>query len=413
MIMLMWGCTQEKSFVKRDGLQFIQEGKPYRFMGTNYWYGALLGMPSGKDTGRKRLVRELSFLAEKGVTNLRILAGAEGFGKIRDFNRVEPALQPARGVFNEDVLKGLDFLLDEMSKRNMKAVIFLSNNWEWSGGFLQYVNWHGFLPDSVMRQKMNWDSFGAYASQFYNCEECVSDYVKQVDKVITRVNSVNGKKYREDNTIMTWELANEPRPMRRAADRAFVKWVLEMSAHIKSLDKNHLVTAGCEGQAGTESMELFEEISITPNIDYLTIHLWPKNWGWLQDTAWVKNFDTIAAHCRNYMTPHIALAEKLNKPLVLEEFGFPRDKECYRVGSPVIGRDKFYEFMLGQVRDSRVIAGCNFWGFGGMGRPVENQIYWEHGDDFLTDPPLEEQGLNSVFDTDTTTWKVIKKFITE
>jgi mannan endo-1,4-beta-mannosidase len=28
-------------------------------------------------------------------------------------------------------------------------------------------------------------------------------------------------------------------------------------------------------------MELFERIHADPNIDYLVMHIWPKNWGWL------------------------------------------------------------------------------------------------------------------------------------
>ena len=43
-----------------------------------------------------------------------------------------------------------------------------------------------------------------------------------------------------------------------------------------------------------------------------------------------------------------------------------------------------------------------------MARPVKGQTFWKDGDDYTGDPPMEEQGLNSVFDGDITTWRLIK-----
>ena len=33
------------------------------------------------------------------------------------------------------------FALAEMAKRDMRGILFLSNYWQWSGGFAQYVRW--------------------------------------------------------------------------------------------------------------------------------------------------------------------------------------------------------------------------------------------------------------------------------
>jgi mannan endo-1,4-beta-mannosidase len=57
------------------------------------------------------------------------------------------------------------------------------------------------------------------------------------------------------------------------------------------------------------------------------------------------------------------------------------------------------------------IAGCNFWAFGGIARPIPGQIFWKDGDEFMGDPEGEEQGLNSVFDSDTSTWQLINKYV--
>ena len=47
--------------------------------------------------------------------------------------------QPEPGVYNDEVLAGLDYLMMELGKRDMTAVLYFNNAWEWSGGYTQYV----------------------------------------------------------------------------------------------------------------------------------------------------------------------------------------------------------------------------------------------------------------------------------
>ena len=46
---------------------------------------------------------------------------------------------PAPMVYNDTIFAGLDYLLAEMGKRDMLAVLYLNNSWEWSGGYGQYL----------------------------------------------------------------------------------------------------------------------------------------------------------------------------------------------------------------------------------------------------------------------------------
>ncbi|MFL6229264.1 MAG: cellulase family glycosylhydrolase [Pyrinomonadaceae bacterium] len=392
--------------------KFYLNEKPYYYVGANYWYGSLLGLEKDESRGVGRLRRELDFLKANGVTNLRLMAGAEGSGLINGVTRVGPPLQPRQGEFDEDVLGGLDLVLSEMGKRHLKAIIFLSNNWEWSGGFQQYLIWNGLVPDALKSRKLTWDEQRDIVSQFYTCEPCEESYNRQVKLILGRVNKYNHRSYAEDPTIMAWELANEPRPMRPAAAEAYRRWIGAVSAMIKTADAHHLVTLGHEGFMGTEDMNLYKQIHADRNVDYLTIHIWPKNWQWFAGERIAEGFPNVTEKALAYIEQHLSVAEKLNKPLVIEEFGLPRDGHSFEPDAPTSLRDTFYGkifSVLGrQAASGGHLAGANFWAFGGAARPFKGQTYWKAGDDYMGDPPMEEQGLNTVFDSDRSTWALIR-----
>jgi mannan endo-1,4-beta-mannosidase len=233
--------------------------------------------------------------------------------------------------------------------------------------------------------------------------------------VVERKNTVTGILYYNDPTIMSWELANEPRPMRPSADIEYIQWISDAAAYIKSIDHHHLITTGCEGEMGTESMDIFKTIHADKNIDYATIHIWPKNWSWFRDTAIAGGLKNVISNSTAYIHKHIEAARQIDKPLVLEEFGLPRDQHSFSKEATTVSRDTYYSVIFTELLASHtkhdVIAGGNFWAFSGTGRPSRKKgIWWQAGDDWLGDPPMEEQGLNSVFDSDESTWNIIYSF---
>lgn len=403
----------QKFVTIKDG-RFKIKNKVYYFVGANFWYASYLGLEKSPARGVDRLRKELDFLKSQNIQNIRVLAAVEGSGKLNGANRVEPAYQTDAGKFNDANLNGLDILMDEAGKRNMKVILFLSNNWEWSGGWLQYLIWNNKIDKIKSAGKLNWDDQRDFTAKFYTCEECKNQYFEQVRKIITRRNSVNGKKYTKDKTLMAWEIANEPRPMRPAANEDYKKFIAESAAFIKSLDKNHLVTTGSEGEQGTEDMNLYKENHADKNIDYLTIHIWPKNWEWFRNDTMEKDFESVKKKTSEYIQAHIKIADELKKPLVLEEFGFPRDGHSFDVSGPTTLRDRYYESVLELWKESKnqngSFQGCSFWAFNGIARPIPGQIFWKKGDDYMGDPPMEEQGLNGVFISDQSTWEIIKKY---
>ncbi|MFA6818900.1 MAG: beta-mannosidase, partial [Bacteroidales bacterium] len=164
------GCITREgkdSFVRVENGQFIRNGKPYRFIGFNFWYAGLLAS-EGTGGDRDRLHRELDYLKSAGVDNLRIMVGADG---PENRAKVRPSLQTGPGVYNDTLLRGLDYLLTELGKRDMLAVLFFNNTWEWTGGYSQYLEWAGYgkAPVPVID---GWPAFQEYVGQYLGCETC-------------------------------------------------------------------------------------------------------------------------------------------------------------------------------------------------------------------------------------------------
>ena len=85
--------------VVEDGL-FVCDNYPSHFIGTNFWYGAILAS-DGEGGDRVRLEAELDTLKSLGMINLRVLVGGDGPDGIP--TRVSPTLQKEPGVYNDTI----------------------------------------------------------------------------------------------------------------------------------------------------------------------------------------------------------------------------------------------------------------------------------------------------------------------
>ena len=95
-MLLLNSCHSDcPSFVKVENGRFVSEDYPSHFVGTNFWYGAILAS-EGQGGDRERLAKELDFLKENGMVNLRVLVGGDGPDGIP--TRVCPTLQKSPGV---------------------------------------------------------------------------------------------------------------------------------------------------------------------------------------------------------------------------------------------------------------------------------------------------------------------------
>jgi mannan endo-1,4-beta-mannosidase len=193
---------------------------------------------------------------------------------------------PEPGVYNEDMFEGLDYVLYQMKKRGMKAVMVLNNFWQWSGGFAQYVSWVtnttipfplGY-PDNDPLAQHSWNEFGDYSASFYTCKECIDLWKKHIETVINRKNIYTGIRYKDDDTIFSWEFANESRQNSIGSKPLHNEFIEDISGYIKSLDNHHMITLGSEAHPSF-GRDIFIRKNNHKNLDYLTSHIWVQNWG--------------------------------------------------------------------------------------------------------------------------------------
>jgi len=174
------------------------------------------------------------------------------------------------------------------------------------------------------------------------------------------------------------------------------------------------VTVGSEGTTPYPGVNaLPERVHALPDIDYMTYHTWVQNWG-AYDPARPESLAGALDFARQYNEEQIALAKRLGKPIVFEEFGLARDQGSFDPSSTTAARDQYFEAMMAQALVRRpeagLVSGISFWAYGGEGRPREPGGTWQPGDTLTGDPPHEPQGWYSVYNTDASTLAMIKKY---
>jgi mannan endo-1,4-beta-mannosidase len=238
----------------------------------------------------------------------------------------------SRVVYNDGRagLQKLDYVIAQARARGLKVVLALTNNWPDYGGVEQYASWFGLR----------------HRDRFYADERTRQAYRDWVTHVLQRVNVYTGTAYREDDAIMAWELANEPRCP--GDPDTLVRWIGEMSSWVKQIDPQHLVCAGDEGffcrprnrdwmYDGSTGGD-YDRILQLPSIDFGTFHLYPEAW------------KRPASFGKRWIAEHLEIAAAAGKPALLEEYGW-RDPQA---------REAVYESWLSTVAE-RTGAGDLFW----------------------------------------------------
>ncbi|KAF2275754.1 glycoside hydrolase [Westerdykella ornata] len=433
-------------FIHVDGLRLKDSSGLHYITGLNYWACMNLAADASQGGNYTRLVTELDQMAAKGVNHLRIMAASEGAPTPQPF-RMNPPLLEAPGQYNEKVFVGLDICLDEMSKRGMRATMTLGNEWQWSGGFAQFVSWahnntripypsswNMSAPPQRKEPRTGWGSytvqgidaapyteFTDFANRIYSDSQAEQWYKDHIKTVMSRRNTINGRLYTEDATIMTWQLANEPQAekalgyegpfniyLKSNPDDLLFPWVERISKYIRALAPKQLISVGLESKQGEY---YFKRVHNLSTVDYATTHCWVQNWG-IYDM-----YDPSEANLKQAQDFAVAFVKDssrwaldIGKPVFLEEFGMARDnwenmdKEYpYLSSAKTTHKDAYFKSIIGAVMDSFKSGGAYVgscpWAYGGIWRP-ETQYVNDFGMVWAGDPPHESPGWYDLYDTD-------------
>lgn len=320
----------------RDG-RFVNGRKRWRFGGTNCYY---LHVQS-----HYMIDSLLDNAGQMNMAAVRAWAFSDGASQ-------PVALQPKPYSYPDDAYDSLDYTIYKAGQLGIKLVLPLVNNWPDYGGMAQYVSWFLGLPDDSYGDATNHDRF--YTDP--DIQKCFRAYIRQL---VNRVNRYTGLRYRDDPTIMTWELANEPRNRSDKTGKTVLAWADRTSRYVKDLAPHQLVSVGDEGFGldpsssdypyGTYEGNHWQQLTGLPAIDYGTVHLYPQSWG---ETADPVGWGTT------WITDHIEAARKIGKPVVLEEFGLKVDPSAGVASSA--DRDDAYRAWLSALEAAHG-DGFQFW----------------------------------------------------
>ncbi|MCL7027116.1 hypothetical protein MKW94_007096 [Papaver nudicaule] len=334
-------------FVTTRDTQFLLNGSPFLFNGFNsYWMMHVAAEP----TERYKISNVFRDASAAGLTVCRTWAFSDGSNQALD-------LQISPGVYDERVFQALDFVVSEASNYGIRLILSLVNNYNDYGGRPQYAQWAKGAGVQISSD-----------DDFYTNPVLKEYYKNHVKKVVTRFNTITKVAYKDDPTIMAWELMNEPRCQADTSGKTVKGWVQEMATYTKSIDNKHLLEIGMEGFYGDSMPEKkqnnpgyqvgtdFISNHLIKEIDFATIHAYPDIWlsgqndnaqlGFVQKWIW--------SHWTDSKTI-------LRKPLVFSEFGKSSKDPGYTLNARNEYMNAVYSSIYNDARTGGTIAGGLVW----------------------------------------------------
>jgi len=325
---------QNNHFIKIKDNKFYLAEKIFYSLGTNAYF--LHSLSCKDDTSS---IKEFFEYAKSlNMNTIRIWAFSEGERK----NIFTLHYGPYN--YNEESFIKLDYVLYTGSKYNIKFILTLCNNWDDFGGIKQYLNWFASRENksvieeqriNVIRSQINennifdYNKFDNISHDDFFLKDTIKNWYKAYVKyLLNRKNFYTGLEYKNDNSIMAFELINEPESSDKTG-KIIYKWLSEMSKFFKSIDTNHLLTTGETGfdvnnfgygkypewlLDGSKGIS-FKLNSSVKYIDYTTAHLYSDVWNNLSGSEWIYD--------------HKIISDNYNKPFLLSEFGSKQNRRLY------------------------------------------------------------------------------------
>ncbi|XP_023642271.1 mannan endo-1,4-beta-mannosidase 3 isoform X1 [Capsella rubella] len=342
-------AASSDGFVGRKGVQFILNGKPFYANGFNaYW----LTYEATDPTARFKITYAFQNATSHGLAIARTWGFRDG--------AIYRGLQTAPGTYDEKSFQGLDFVIAEAKRLGLKMIITFVNNYSDFGGRKQYVDWAKTSGQNVSSD-----------DDFYTNPLVKQYYKNHVMTMVNRLNTITKVAYKDEPTIMGWELINEPQCRADPSGKTLMAWIEEMAPYVKSVDSNHLLSTGLEGFYGDSSPQ--RKATLNPDaanvlgtdfianhnidaIDFASIHSYPD--------LWFPNLDEKSRldFLRKWLEAHIEDAQNvLRKPLIIGEFGKPTNTPGYTQDQRDTVFKATYDTVYESAQKGGAATGAWFW----------------------------------------------------
>jgi mannan endo-1,4-beta-mannosidase len=288
------------AFVGVEGDRFVLAGAPFRFVGANV---AIMHGPRH----RAAVDATLDAARADGLTVVRVWALGEQPVDAAPWSR-DYAFRIGPEGWVEESFVHLDRVLAAARARGLRVIVVLGNRWADYGGAPQYLAWAG--------QGTPLDPAGAPSllamPTFVTDPTIRVQYLAHVRRVVGRTNTVSGLPYRDDPTILAWELVNENDAPPRVRE-ALVDWTRALAREVHAIDPRHLVGAGHIGYVTRAQRDTWLAVHRLPEIDYADAHAYPTSYERVRSLRELDDFVDDPVQLAHHV---------LHKPFVWGEVGF-------------------------------------------------------------------------------------------
>ena len=160
----------------------------------------------------------------------------------RETHILAPATPDGTPRLNEKAMKIYDNMIAEADKQGLRLIVPFIDHWAWWGGREQLAAFYHEQPDDFYRVQ----------SKTYRA------YQQLIRQIITRTNTLTGRRYADEKAIMAWETGNE-------LEETNAEFLQQTAALIKQLAPHQLVIDGTYKKINAFALA-------DPNVDIVSNH---------------------------------------------------------------------------------------------------------------------------------------------
>ncbi len=345
---------------------------PEAVKSVNLWYAPLLAAQAAPN-GRARLAAELDSLQALGVNAVQVLAGTH-FSAQSD-TLLTKGVRLSTLVGKEQALSALDFTLNELNKRGMKALVCLARE----------------VPLD---------------------EEGQTRYERFVRKLLEHKSTSAGTALARHPAVLAWLTSDCPRTANADTLRLCTDWALREAKFIRECGAEQpvalpYVPTGRE----RDDEQLLGRCLRDDNVGTVCVVLSPWAQHWVSKGELIAGLGQVYLRAEQLIATCNRLALQAGKPLLLTRVEYPRAGAFTHPRAGTQARDLFFSFVASQLQQAadnhQPLCGAVFNGWGGNVRQVNDE--WRNPYDFTAEYPDERKGTFSIFATDSSTLAIIRQ----